>query len=107
MRLTRPRFTVLWLMASIVVVAIPMAVAAELGRRRVEYLSRVAYHTERGKIPGGCVFSGVFHFRGPKTDLMATKSWAEIDYRAEMVEKYRYAASHPWLPVRPDPPVPK
>jgi hypothetical protein len=28
-------------------------------------------------------------------------------YHAALARKYRYAASHPWLPVEPDPPRPE
>jgi hypothetical protein len=31
----------------------------------------------------------------------------ESDWHAALAEKYRHAARYPWLPVGPDPPVPK
>lgn len=38
---------------------------------------------------------------------MATRSWTQHLHHKSLIEKYEYAAGHPWLPVATDPPPPK
>jgi hypothetical protein len=105
-----PRMTTRRMMIAVIAVALAMAwVRIELGRRRSRYLELAAYHAKEGSLihqsrGRGALPSFWFRFEGT-TVFNITPS--EVAYRARMKHKYEYAAAHPWLPVAPDPPVPK
>src|SRR5262249_54765626 len=61
-------------------------------RRRDDFLQQAARHSEME------LFLGSYP---------ADWSPAHAAYHAAMKKKYREAASHPWLPVAPDPPPPE
>jgi hypothetical protein len=94
MRLLRLRFTVRRMMIATSVVAGMLGPASVLSRRaeafrlRSDQLSiewmNLGYHDQ---------------------DSPAVRTREE--YLAGLVEKYRYAARYPWLPVEPDPPEPE
>jgi hypothetical protein len=43
----------------------------------------------------------------PDAPARRTKLRAQAKYHREMESKYLHAASHPWLPIEPDPPEPE
>ena len=83
------RVTVLRLMAMVAVVALGLGIVAWMGRRSAWLRAESVRHIKEaaGAASGG-----------PS---------ARINFHLEMFEKYRRAASHPWLPVEPDPPEPE
>lgn len=38
---------------------------------------------------------------------VSSSSTKKIAYHLQLIRKYQYAASHPWLPVPADPPMPQ
>jgi hypothetical protein len=96
MKLPRLRFTVRRLMVVVAIVAIAIWV---FYIRREEFHRLSLYHNKMSYQHGTLV--GV----GPGMSLHqpnATGQW-----HLKLARKYSYAASHPYLPVRPDPPEPK
>jgi hypothetical protein len=101
-----PRMTTRRWMIAVALVAVPLAVATELGRRRSEDLRRAAYHAYQGRYGGSVFGDGVVLRFAPKAGKPDITSVAKIEHHARLAEKYQYAARYPWLPVEPDPPEP-
>jgi hypothetical protein len=85
-------------------------------------LPRVRFTVRRMMVAGAVfsVFAAVVHLRSLSLVyhercemhyLAQLHSWPEDGpsavYHASMLAKYQFAASHPWLPVPPDPPEPE
>jgi hypothetical protein len=102
-----PRFHLRTLLVLVAFVAFLLAIGAELGRRRSEYLRRAAYHADQGRYGGDVFGDGVVLRFDPKTRKRDITSLAKIEHHARLAEKYQYAAAHPWLPVEADPPEPR
>jgi hypothetical protein len=101
MRLPRVRMTLRRLMAVVAAVAVLLAVGVTL-RKRSQAFDRIA------------------HEHGLRTEMRSSASdtwghtkllqyykrlWRDAQFHRRMYEKYRYAASHPWLPVEADPDI--
>lgn len=91
MRLTRPRFTVRWLMIAVAIVAVVLGLSRWLWNRSVAFRAIADVHNAHrmGSIP------------------MHTGNLPWLMYHIEMEKKYDRAARYPWLPVAPDPPEPQ
>jgi hypothetical protein len=100
MRPPRLRFTVRRLMTVVAVVAVLLG-GFSLGRRSA-YLNRLwlDHRREADRIARLAVTGSVV-----PSDRRS--SGARFLWHCEMASKYGYAASHPWLPVEPDPPEPR
>jgi hypothetical protein len=93
MKLPRVRFTVRRLMVAVVIVGLMLGLGAWMARRSAEFRKRAESHMRTVRV----MYSiGRWKPRG-----FDRNAWAW-----RMGEKYAYAASHPWLPVEPDPPEP-
>src|SRR5258708_7504901 len=88
----RPRFAIRRMMIAVGIVAVTLGIFAE---RRARFRRIAAAHRAEGDAVG----VGPFAHVGYKA-LRAQFNWS-------LARKYEYAANHPWLPVAPDPPVPK
>ena len=104
MSLPRVQFTIGWLMVAVAIIALLLGFVA-IPRRRVRLQELADHHAERARITRnshGSIIrpNGVYvHVPlGPPT---------LADYHEAMAAKYELAARSPWLPVDPDPPVPK
>ena len=102
-----PRFHLWTLLLIVALSALLLAVGAELGRRRSEYLRRAAYHAREGQYGGSVFGDGVVLRDNPKGGKPVMTSLTKIEHHARLAEKYQYAAAHPWLPVAADPPEPQ
>jgi len=110
-RLFRLQLTVRQLMVVVALAALAMAIPIrnELTRRKTKYLRLAAIHEDAGArltiMSDGPLKGRVLEYE-PRAGKYFARSPAIIEYRSRMKEKYNYAASHPWLPVTPDPPKP-
>jgi hypothetical protein len=111
-----PRMTTRRWMIAVAVMAVMLAAAAALFRRRLGLRERGDYHARRGGIltdraRGFEQLALKFADREPRI----TAEWrayaaceAEIGaWHARLKEKYRHVARYPWLPIEPDPPEPE
>jgi hypothetical protein len=96
MNLPRVRFTVRRLMVVVAIVAIAIWV---FYIRREEFHSLALYHNKQSYQHGVMVNVG----RG----MSLHQPNAKGQWHLKLAQKYSYAASHPYLPVAPDPPEPK
>ena len=105
MRLSRVRFTVRRLMIVAALAALVMwgGRALQERRGRFERRSREEEMAALGEIMK-CVYRV-----SPGTTVPQSlfKDFPKVRYHEVLVEKYRFAALHPWLPVEPDPPEPE
>jgi hypothetical protein len=114
MQLSRLRFTVRRAMVAVATVGIIIGIANML-RRRVSFLELAEAHASRVYDYGEgreetCLRDEIVDIDA-KGQRRMKKRFAEYldvltDYYANLEHKYRYAASHPWLGVEPDPPHP-
>jgi hypothetical protein len=93
MRLPRLRFTVRWLMAGVVFVALTLAFVIEMRSRRARFQRLVNYHLQQVPMPTFCYTSCAYD--------LARDRW-----HFTLAAKYRYAARYPWFPVGRDQPPP-
>jgi hypothetical protein len=99
-----PRFTVRRLMVAVAIVGVLLAAVLGLERRR-EWLRRLSQrHESRAMVCDMEKLIGAMN-RQPATWLANRQ--ARLEYHKSLARKYRQAASHPWLPVAPDPPEPE
>jgi hypothetical protein len=119
MRRPRLRFTVRRLMVA--VAAIGGASGAYLGimtegrlaqayrRRAAEHRMWEEVHRQSGERFRMLWLEAVESKDPEHEDFRSTAEWDEARRRwhGELMRKYEYAASRPWLPVEPDPPEPK
>ena len=101
MRLTSVRFTIRQLMLAVAI----LGVSIELLRRHDQFLRRAEYHEASVSITLAC---GPGHYSATNELGEDVRSWSltRIEWHHRLGEKYRRAASSPWLPVEPDPPQP-
>ncbi len=99
--------------AAIVVIGLAAAlVTLFLGYRRIGYIRLALDHEARSRHDlVEVIRSRRDSFRAEPDVARALTERAErmrkrADNEDRLSEKYRYAASHPWLPVAPDPPEP-
>jgi hypothetical protein len=106
MKPPRVGFTVRRLMLSVVAVAVLFA--GEATRRRWESLAS-AYRRKAGECEHVAVMaehgSGLGAALGNDSEKKKHKRIA--DHYVALARKYERAATHPWLPVAPDPPEPE
>jgi hypothetical protein len=127
MRVLRARFTVRWMMIATAVLGITLAIVipvirkAELERLRTDYRKLQILHVDacnesaRGELEARISLdSWVVHHQGHvdplqagELKLHASRMALKRDYHQQLADKYGGAVRRPWLPVKPDPPVPK
>ncbi len=104
MRLPRVQFAIGWMMVAVAIIALLLGSVA-IPRRRAFLQGLADYHAERARITrnshGSIIRPDGVYVHVP----LAPPRLA--DYREAMAAKYERAARSPWLPVDPDPPVPK
>jgi hypothetical protein len=106
MRLPRVRFTVRRLMAAVAVLALALAVADQLRRRRESFQQRAAVC--RRKVSAAYIDEqaarGAFQF---DYDPRRTAAYYQlVEHYDALRVKYEQAAARPWWFVEPDPPEP-
>jgi hypothetical protein len=106
MKLPRVQFTVRLLMAAVVVVALVLAVADQLRRRRMSFQQRAeVYRRKTGEadVAVQVTRSGNLFVWDPRT----SPAHEELaDHYDALRVKYEQAAAHPWRLVTPDLPEP-
>jgi hypothetical protein len=91
-------------MIAVAVVALVCAATVVLMKRRERFLRTAQEHTRAFlAIEWGDVI------KAPASERERLGIWnAHVaEWRVEMTRKYRRAARYPWLPVAPDPPMPR
>jgi hypothetical protein len=101
MPLPRMRFTVRRLMVAVAVVAVAIA-GIDLAHKAIGYRLAASRHA---MIQHGLVLPE----SGPAELIERAKRHNDKlrAYHESLRRKYEFAASHPWLPVAPDPPEPE
>jgi hypothetical protein len=99
MQRPRVRFTMRRMMVAVAV----LAVVFGLYKRRETFLALADYHNKGEKCAGFSTF-GRMHWVNQHGEGVTE---AKSDWHVQLAEKYRGAASRPWLPVEPDPPEPE
>jgi hypothetical protein len=103
MKLPRVRFTVRRMMVAVALVALCLAAWSYWDRRDerfLEFAVKAMTHTTLARdYETGRPFGSLLE-RAPVNPRKAA-------YHAALARKYERAASHPWLPVAPDPPEPE
>jgi hypothetical protein len=106
MRLPRVRFTVRWLMAAVAVVALILAVAEQLRRRRESFQQRAEVYRQKTSdalMAAQITRSGNLFVWDPRT----SPAYEELaDHYDALRVKYEQAAAHPWRFVTPELPEP-
>jgi hypothetical protein len=97
MTLSRVRFTIRRMMVAVAIVALAVAAIDRLPRRSEGFRQRASFYLRQVEKSG--------HTWHPAAAGLAYqgKKW----YFNDMVQKYVFAASFPFLPVWPDPPDPE
>ena len=106
MKLPRVRFTIRRLMAAVAVLALVLAVADQLRRRRESFQrSADVYRRKTGDafMAAQITRSGNLFVWDRRT---SPAHEALADHYDALRVKYERAAAHPWRPVTPDPPEP-
>jgi hypothetical protein len=106
MRLSRPRFTLRWLMVAVAVLGASLG----LWRRSVEFRERadelthvlIPHRLMPDRLPG--IITPVIQ---RARDEKARRNAIWYPWARDMVAKYERAARYPWLPVGSDPPEPE
>jgi hypothetical protein len=99
-----PRFTVRRIMVAVAIVALIIWIHDLMERRsRLLKLTHI-YICEQYLTDLELVHASV---AGPSKAAELDAVRRRIEYNRSMVRKYTRAARYPWLPVEPDPPVPK
>jgi hypothetical protein len=102
--MTLPRFRLRTLM--VVVAVIALLLAGEVTRQRLtrissEYRAKADEWSQKAQ---AAYLSVEPEWQFP---LWYRRSTPMVEYANAMVEKYEFAADHPWRPVAPDPPEPE
>jgi hypothetical protein len=104
MRPPRVQFTIRWVMVAVARAATILGAAVELQRRHDRFLRLAEHHEASSSITYAC------GNRPSRTNGLGedVRRWpnGRIEWHRRLGEKYRRAASRPWLPVDPDPPQP-
>jgi hypothetical protein len=105
MRLPRVRFTIRWMMLVVAGAGTIFGVSVESQRRRDRFLRLAEHHEASSRITWAC---GIRSFSATNDLCEDVRGWssARIGWHSRLGEKYRRAASSPWMPVEPDPPQP-
>lgn len=87
------------MMAAVAIVAVALT-AGRLAERRASFLERAAVEADRANdfVMGRACLKEEYDTEGMSNRLR--------DHDFAMARKYRLAASRPWRPVGPDPPLP-
>jgi hypothetical protein len=103
MRLPRVRFTVRRLMVAVAIVALCLPAWSFWARRDERYLEFAIKAMKHNTL------AEAYETGRPLGSLRerARVNPCKAAYHATLARKYEYAASHPWLPVAPDPPEPE
>src|SRR5829696_7488312 len=110
-----PRFRLRTLMIAVVVIGIPIGIVMD---RQNRFWRLHQYHQARRllltryKEGGHSGHDGDrgrwFHGHvGADMREFTEREYAVLHWHEDLAEKYRRAASRPWLPVPPDPPAPR
>ncbi len=82
-----------------------------LFKRRAHYLALVEAHESRridyGEGRGDMCIDGIYFENGELKPAFSRYLDELSNYFGLLERKYRYAASHPWLTIPPDPPAPE
>ena len=98
-----PRMTTRRWMSVVAVFALLAGVVIEVQRRRVRFHAMAAHYRAKEINPQFPYMSITF-----KEWESLSKRWPRLrPYYAAMRKKYEFAERYPWLPVEPDPPVPR
>jgi cytochrome c-type biogenesis protein CcmE len=102
-----PKFRIRTLMIAVAVLGIALGGLAGLQRmdqRMQRFRALAQHHQHRGLVNRLTVVGSVAH-----GDVKADTERYQIraEYHDALNLKYKYAASHPWLPLSPDPPEPR
>ena len=104
MRLPCVQFTIRWVMVAVAGAATILGAAVELQRRHDRFLRLAEHHEASSSITTAC------GKRPSRTNGLGedVRGWpnARIEWHRRLGEKYRRAASSPWMSVEPDPPQP-
>jgi hypothetical protein len=93
-------------MAAVAVVAAAIASIVVPLHRRWSFESLAAYHQSKGVYGYACSrTSWACIDRNGK--VMTPDEIKVADWHMALAQKYRRAAAQPWLPVEPEPPLPK
>ena len=110
MRLIRVRFSVRMMMVGVAVVGVVLGGWAVIERRRQDFRRLSSAHIDR-VIGLGVGFGppsglGLLSW-GPGGRSLTKRERLADEWNLKMHFKYERAAHYPWLPVAPDPPLPK
>jgi hypothetical protein len=106
MPLPRARFTIRWMLLAVAGAGIVLGASVELRRRHDRFLRLAKHHEASSRITW---VRGIHTYSATNDlgeDVMRWSS-AKIEWHRRLGERYRRAASSPWLPVEPDPPEPE
>ncbi len=112
MRLPRLHFTLRWLMAAVAIAGLLIGGWCEIQRRRDAFLEKADWHASRARNDGvlfGSLVGGLhwFNMKGEILPANQFPSPAKNEWHLLLIDKYKYASNHPWMPVAPDPPEPE
>jgi hypothetical protein len=115
MRLPRVRFTVRWLMVAVAIVALAFPLF-RMARFYRMHLHAALSHREWEKFHALELKNVALTEYAPSVSPQRRREMTEQSisrarnrqrYHAELKRKYERAATHPWDPVEPDPPMPE
>ena len=98
----RPRLTIRRLMVLVALAAVALGIVGWLQRLSVAYQQKAEAY-ERRIVFIFYMASGPFEHPQPPPPPGSERNF----WTMSMAAKYRWAARHPWLPVAPDPPMPR
>ncbi len=105
-----PRFKLRTLLLMVALFAVALAVVVEISQRRNRFQRLADDHWKQTLLlPEDQIDINGYSYvenQATRTKIYTGKNMRDIDYHDLLYRKYEYAASHPWLPVEPDPPPP-
>jgi hypothetical protein len=103
-----PRFRIRTLMIATATAGVALGVAVWLHRRAEEFRRAAHYHeSQTMAIAIGCLHGWDSVMNQFGEDITRSYRPERDSWHRTLSTKYRYAASHPWLLVPPDPPPPE
>jgi hypothetical protein len=112
MPILRPRFTLRWLMAVVALVAIGAWSWRLVTLREQEYQRLAKWHFSNVLITASEAMPCRLAIDGGQGDLEEAKARLarleqKMAYHQRLLAKYERAAARPWIPLEPDPPMPR
>ncbi len=106
MRLPRVRFTIRWMMIAVAGTGTIFGACIELQHRHDRFSALADYHEASSSVTWACSPSSYSATNDHGEDV---RKWSSerIRWHILLGEKYRGAASRPWMPVEDDPPEPQ